>query len=63
MHNGPTLNKFYNEIYEIWEAIGYNELPKCDECHCDVTGKDFFESGTSWFCKDCFDKIGEDIVY
>jgi len=41
LYEGPTKNKEYNYIYATWAAIGYSELPRCEDCDCDLTGKDW----------------------
>lgn len=54
---GPTLNPWYNRIYNIWAGIGWSEFPDCCRCHCNVTGKNLHRTKNEyaeWLCDDCF---------
>ena len=50
---GPTLNPVYNNLLKSWSKQGYSCSPECEECQCDLTGKQVYDVGTSWLCKSC----------
>ena len=62
LYEGPTKNKEYNYIYATWAAIGYSELPRCEDCDCDLTGKDVGETYIGWYCLECYEK-SDDFKY
>lgn len=49
---GITLNEKYNE------AVLYDEEgdPACEECGCDLTGKQVYELSCAWLCEKCRDE-------
>ncbi len=51
--NGPTLNPSYNSLLLDWKRQGYSSNPECEECSCDLTGKEVRDIGTMWVCVKC----------
>lgn len=56
----PTLNPDYNSVLDYWVREGYSGNPKCEECGCDLTGKQVYETSIAWLCQDCKNKDQED---
>jgi hypothetical protein len=48
--NGPTLNPDYNEAF-----AGQTEIaePECEDCGCDLTGRDVVDDHGMWVCVPC----------
>jgi hypothetical protein len=49
----PTLNPSYNDLLQRWAASGHPSGPECEECGCDLTGRDVHDTGLGWVCDDC----------
>ena len=56
LYEGPTKNVEYNYAYAMWQSIGYDDLPRCEDCDCDTTGLDVFETYIGWYCFSCYEK-------
>lgn len=56
IYEGPTKNKEFNYIYATWVGIGYSDLPRCEDCECDLTGKDVGETTIGWYCLACYEE-------
>lgn len=56
MATGPTLNPYYNNLLVSWEKQGFDATPECEECSCNLTGKNVHDVGTGWLCTDCMEK-------
>lgn len=57
-NEGPTLNHYYNNLLKRWAASGHPSPPECEDCGCDLTGKEVHETG-NWVCKSCKEKDDE----
>lgn len=49
----PTLNPSYNAVLLEWHLAGHDGSPECEECGCDLAGKNVVETKTNWLCEDC----------
>lgn len=64
--NGPTLNQEYNNLLISWAREGCCSKPECEECECDLTGKEVFEPKSywdtvaGWICSDCNQKFRDE---
>ena len=56
----PTLNQSYNRVLESWKKQGCDSKPECEDCGCDLTGKDVVESHYGWLCTSCAEAQGID---
>ncbi len=54
----PTLNPEYNALLLYWVSQGASSNPECEECGCDLTGKDVIETDILWVCCECADEQG-----
>lgn len=59
MVSGPTLNTEYNLILQSWEDAGEAHTPECEECGCNLTGKQVFETTVTWLCMSCWNEHPE----
>ncbi len=51
---GPTRNREYNYLLTVaWPKEGYVVGPECEECGCDLTDQDVYESVVQWVCGAC----------
>jgi hypothetical protein len=55
-NSGPTLNPTYNNLLKSWAKQGHPCDPECEECSCDLTGKQVHDVGTGWLCTECMEK-------
>jgi hypothetical protein len=55
MPSTPTLNVVYNNLLLRWAASGHPSPPECEDCGCDLTGKDVHDTGAMWLCDTCKD--------
>ena len=55
-NEGPTLNHVYNDLLKRWSAGGHESTPECEDCGCDLTGKEVHETSTQWVCIECKEK-------
>lgn len=52
---GPTLNPEYNLLLVKWSIVsGEICKPECEECGCDLTGKEVHETLCTWLCSSCY---------
>jgi hypothetical protein len=58
-NEGPTLNHVYNNLLQRWGANGTDASPECEDCGCDLTGKEVYETSTNWLCAECKEKDDE----
>jgi hypothetical protein len=59
--NGPTLNPEYNDVLAKWTAMGEDSRPECEDCGCDLTGREVIEEDkVMWVCADCHAEWEED---
>lgn len=59
--NQPTLNAVYNSLLVKWAAAGHPTDPDCEECGCDLTGKQVVEvEKRTWTCEACAESIESD---
>lgn len=58
--NAPTLNAAYNRLLADWARQGYPSPPACEECDCDLTGKDVHDVGWGWVGDCCRKGATED---
>jgi hypothetical protein len=52
MSSSLTLNEAYNKELEKCAPFGHGE-PECQECGCDLTGKQVYRVDNIWCCSDC----------
>ena len=62
LYQGPTRNTEFNYVYAAWVADGETDLPRCEDCDCDLTGKDVHETNIGWYCLECYEK-SDDFKY
>lgn len=55
-NEGPTLNHSYNHLLSKWAVGGFASEPECEDCGCDLTGKEVYETATNWLCAECKEK-------
>lgn len=52
--SGPTLNPDFNELHARCVAAGVApERPECEDCGCDLTGRDVVDDYGMWVCVPC----------
>lgn len=53
--SGPTLNVEYNWLLAEWARHGEPSPPSCEDCECDLTGREVVEKH-GWLCEECAQK-------
>lgn len=56
-----TNNEEYNRLLEKWRGADPATNPECEECGCDLTGKDVYGGKYGWYCMGCGPSVEKDI--
>ena len=59
---GPTRNAEYNAVLASWKEQGAPSDPQCEECGCDLTGKEVVEITIGWYCETCAETYDGDVT-
>lgn len=51
--NAPTLNVAFNQELAKRAPFGHGE-PECEECGCNLTGKNVYRVTYTWCCESCY---------